>query len=253
MFERKFIAIAQKRLGASFLGRNGWAHVPADLLKFWLKQTNKNHSLWLTAQNSAIGVLFIYYTWSIAGVVFFLSDGMQSPVDFWDYQWLVYFAYANLSTLFLFHVAMGQRSKYSMLAAGRLLIVSILLEVFFSICFMWLYFHTGGYAFDETADSNSQQWLALALPPLASMFFLYILFEAKRAPFDHTEAESELVAGHQIEFGGRALLFLLLAEYVHIFFCLFLLLFLCLGAGDMPSFNLINVYYLDFKYNVIVL
>ena len=32
--ERKFIAIAQKRLGISFLGRNGWAHLPADLLKF---------------------------------------------------------------------------------------------------------------------------------------------------------------------------------------------------------------------------
>lgn len=33
-FERKFIAIAQKRLGISFLGRNGWAHLPADLVKF---------------------------------------------------------------------------------------------------------------------------------------------------------------------------------------------------------------------------
>jgi len=32
--ERKLIGIAQKRLGISFLGRNGWAHLPADLLKF---------------------------------------------------------------------------------------------------------------------------------------------------------------------------------------------------------------------------
>lgn len=44
MFERKFIAVAQKRLGASFLGRNGWAHVPADLLKFWLKQSSRHQS-----------------------------------------------------------------------------------------------------------------------------------------------------------------------------------------------------------------
>jgi NADH:ubiquinone oxidoreductase subunit H len=36
--ERKLIALAQKRLGISFLGRNGWAHLPADVLKFWLKQ-----------------------------------------------------------------------------------------------------------------------------------------------------------------------------------------------------------------------
>jgi NADH:ubiquinone oxidoreductase subunit H len=32
--ERKLIGIAQKRLGISFLGRNGWAHLPADLVKF---------------------------------------------------------------------------------------------------------------------------------------------------------------------------------------------------------------------------
>jgi NADH:ubiquinone oxidoreductase subunit H len=36
--ERKLIAIAQKRLGISFLGRHGWAHLPADVVKFWLKQ-----------------------------------------------------------------------------------------------------------------------------------------------------------------------------------------------------------------------
>jgi NADH:ubiquinone oxidoreductase subunit H len=33
-FERKLIGIAQKRLGISFLGRNGWVHLPADVVKF---------------------------------------------------------------------------------------------------------------------------------------------------------------------------------------------------------------------------
>jgi NADH:ubiquinone oxidoreductase subunit H len=41
--ERKLIGIAQKRLGISFLGRNGWAHLPADLVKFWLKHTARHH------------------------------------------------------------------------------------------------------------------------------------------------------------------------------------------------------------------
>jgi NADH:ubiquinone oxidoreductase subunit H len=55
-FERKFIAIAQKRLGVSFLGRNGWVHLPADMVKFWLKYTGRNVGTWLT--NSA-GFLII--------------------------------------------------------------------------------------------------------------------------------------------------------------------------------------------------
>jgi NADH:ubiquinone oxidoreductase subunit H len=32
--ERKLIGLAQKRLGISFLGRHGWAHLPADVVKF---------------------------------------------------------------------------------------------------------------------------------------------------------------------------------------------------------------------------
>lgn len=135
----------------------------------------------------------------------------------------------------MFHIALGQRSKYSSLAAGRLLLVSVFLEVFFTLCFLFLYWHAAGYSFDDTAEANGAAWLFLALPPLASMLFLYTLFEAKRAPFDHSEAESELVAGHMVEFGGRALLFFLLCEYIHLYFCLFLILTLCFGAGDLPS------------------
>lgn len=61
MFERKFIAVAQKRLGTSFLGRNGWAHVPADMVKFWLKQSTRHHTAWTSAGASAVGMIFMYY------------------------------------------------------------------------------------------------------------------------------------------------------------------------------------------------
>ena len=77
--------------------------------------------------------------------------------------------------------------------------------------------------------------MLLAVPPLALLFGLYALFEAKRAPFDHTEAESELVAGHLVEFGGRSLLFFFLCEYVHVYFCIFLVLVFALGGPSQPG------------------
>jgi len=132
----------------------------------------------------------------------------------------------------MFHVVAGLKSKYATLAAARLLIVSVLAEIFFALCFLGLYAHTGGYAFDDVADANRFAWLATALPPLAGFFFLYALFEAKRAPFDHSEAEAELVAGHLVEFGGRALLFFYLCEYAHVYFCMYLIALLCLGGLD---------------------
>lgn len=118
------------------------------------------------------------------------------------------------------------------------------------MCFLFMYWHAGGYALDETGEAASHAWTALALPTLASMFFIYTLFEAKRAPFDHTEAESELVAGHQVELGGRALLFLFLCEYVYLYFCLFLILALCLGAADSSALSGCPVFFTDLLYRL---
>jgi NADH-quinone oxidoreductase subunit H len=132
----------------------------------------------------------------------------------------------------MFGVVAGAKSKYATTAAARLLLVGVYLEVLFALCFLGLYAHGAGYAFAELSDAARYGGAAaVALPPLGCYFLLYALFEAKRAPFDHSEAESELVAGHMVEFGGRALLFFYLCEYVHVFFCLFLLTALCCGSG----------------------
>jgi hypothetical protein len=74
-FERKFIAIAQKRLGISFLGRNGWVHLPADMVKFWFKYTGKNVGNWLTNSAGFFIILVGYFIWNLLSCAFLLSDG----------------------------------------------------------------------------------------------------------------------------------------------------------------------------------
>jgi len=181
-------------------------------------------------------VILGYLSWSLLCCAFFLSDGTAAALDFWDFQFLAYFAYANLSTLFMYGVVAGSKSKYATLAAARLLLVGVSLEVFFALSFLLVYAHAGGYAFEDLAGATPRTGgLAFALPPLGCIFLLYVLFEAKRAPFDHSEAESELVAGHMVEFGGRALLFFYMCEYAHMCFGLFLLLLLVLGGTALPQ------------------
>jgi NADH-quinone oxidoreductase subunit H len=135
----------------------------------------------------------------------------------------------------MFFVVAGFKSKYATIASGRILLVSILMEVFFALCFLFLYAHTGSYSFEGFVEAGRNGPLWASVPPLALFFFLYTLFEAKRAPFDHSEAESELVAGHQVELGGRALLFFFMCEYVHIYFCMYLILLLSGSALDPIS------------------
>lgn len=132
----------------------------------------------------------------------------------------------------MYGVVAGTKSKYATIAATRLLLVGVFLEVFFMVSFLLTYVHAGGYAFGDLLDAaRTGGGLALAIPPLGLFFLLYALFEAKRAPFDHSEAESELVAGHMVEYGGRALLFFYMCEYAHVVFCLFLVFILCVGGG----------------------
>lgn len=76
--------------------------------------------------------------------------------------------------------------------------------------------------------------IPLAVPTLALAIVAFALFEAKRAPYDHTEAESELVAGHLIEFGGRYLLLYFICEYAHVYFCVFTLSAFLIGTDPVP-------------------
>ena len=52
--------------------------------------------------------------------------------------------------------------------------------------------------------------------PAASAFVVVLLLESKRAPFDHSETEAEVVTGYQIEYSGAMLLMFYLAEYLHL-------------------------------------
>ena len=197
------------------------------MVKFWLKQSYKTQGSWLGAQAGLTGSILAYLGWSLLTCLFFITDGEAAVVDGWDYQLVAYFAYAGFTTLFMAHLIAGLRSKFAVLGAARVLLVAVLMEVTFLALFLVLYVHAGGYGFEEVALSPS---LAIALPPVALALLLFCLFEAKRPPFDHSEAESELVAGHLVEFGGRAHLFFYMCEYVHMYACAYALLTTALGA-----------------------
>lgn len=235
-FERKFIGIAQKRLGISFLGRNGWLHLPADIVKFWSKNTNKNQSFWFKTNVSIFIILVIYYLWNLLSILFFTNNQNFLNFDFFNYNILLYFCYANLTTLYFFYIITSLKSKYALIGGLRLILSSIFLEFSFIINYYILYLHTGGFSFSDFMYLNSWSPFILSIPISSLVFFLYILYEAKRAPFDHAEAESELVAGHIIEFSGKSLLFFFFSEYIHLYFCIYLVFLFIFGNFESYSF-----------------
>jgi NADH-quinone oxidoreductase subunit H len=228
-FERKFIGIAQKRLGISFLGRNGWLHLPADIIKFWSKSSFKNSSFWVFSSFNLFLVLCLYYIWNLLSLVFFINNQNSLNYDFSTFQIIVYLVYANLTTLYLFFIIINLKSKYAVIGGLRIILVNIFLEFSFILNFYSLYIYSGGFSFDDFSTSNSWSSFFCSLPISSFIFIIYTLYEAKRAPFDHAEAESELVAGHLIEFSGKSLLFFFFSEYLHLYFCIYLLILFLFG------------------------
>ena len=217
-FERRLIALAQKRLGISFLGRGGWAHLPSDVVKFWLKK-----SIRLTPYSGfgLLGLLGVLILWGTLAHIFFLNGYDVSILYMWDYSSLALIAYSNISTLLTLSVVLSSKSKYATIASQRFIIINILLEFILSCLFLFSALRSGSFTIESQMHTNLS--LMFSSPMLGFFFFVLLLFEAKRAPFDHTEAESELVAGHLIEFGGRSLLIFFICEYIHVYVCIFLI------------------------------
>ena len=72
-------------------------------------------------------------------------------------------------------------------------------------------------------------WHWLSLFPMFVIFFISALAETNRPPFDLVEAESELVAGHMLEYSSTPYLLFMLGEYIAILLMCALMTILFLG------------------------
>ena len=81
-FERKLIGLYQRRLSVSFMGRHGWIHVIADVVKFWFKFTKKQQSSWFSLSAGAFSLSVGFLLWNLLGIVFLANEGGSLCFDF---------------------------------------------------------------------------------------------------------------------------------------------------------------------------
>jgi NADH-quinone oxidoreductase subunit H len=78
-------------------------------------------------------------------------------------------------------------------------------------------------------------WFCFPLFPLCIVFFISILAETNRTPFDLAEAEAELVAGYNIEYSGILFAAFFLGEYSNILLMSSFFVILFFGGWDIPK------------------
>lgn len=248
VFERKILAAMQRRRGPNITGIFGILQAFADGFKLVGKETiipsSSNYIIFLAAP--ILTFAFSIFSWVVI------------PFDF-----NIVIVDTNLGLLFLFAVSSlniygivmsgwSSNSKYAFLGAFRSTAQLISYEVSLGLIIMPVLLFSG------TANLSgiilAQETLPFFIPlwPSTILFFISILAETNRLPFDLPEAESELVSGFNVEYSSLTFALFFLAEYCSMILMCSLIVILFFG-GWLPILNILpfnmlpNWFWFSFK------
>ena len=224
IIERKQLAAHQRRVGPNTTGFLGLLQPFSDALKLIVKETvlpsQANKVLFVLAPVSTL--IFSLLGW---GIIPF-GQGLA----LFDYSLGVFYTLA-LSSLGVYGVLFAgwsANSKYAFLGSLRSTAAMISYELILSSCVLIIIFLTGSFNYTKIIESQQAIWLIIPLSALFHIYFISILAETSRTPFDLQEAESELVAGFFTEHSSVPFVFFFLGEYssIVLFSCITAIFFL---------------------------
>jgi NADH-quinone oxidoreductase subunit H len=158
-----------------------------------------------------------------------------------DINVAILFVFA-ISSLEVYGVIMGgwaSNSKYPFLGSLRSAAQMISYEVSLGLIIIGVIISTGSMNFGEIVRAQDTAyglfgWYWLPHLPMVVLFFVSALAETNRPPFDLPEAESELVAGYQVEYSSTPFLLFMAGEYIAIFLMCALISLLFFGGWLSP-------------------
>lgn len=213
LLERKLLSFVQRRMGPTLMGRNGALQILADLFKmltkevFMIPRSTTSMAPIFLALLFATQLLFsLNFIW---GPSMFLVDSVDSMI-------LYHLVLILLSNVFFSIVGLLSQSRYALIATVRGLVHVISLDIFVTLVYSLLVFTSQSANFHDFVLTQANYWYLWLYAPAASCFVVILFLESKRAPFDHAETESEVVAGYATEYTGSMMLMFFLCEYLHL-------------------------------------
>jgi NADH-quinone oxidoreductase subunit H len=234
VWERKLIGWMHVRHGPMYVGR-GVLQAFADVFKLLFKEviqpSRAQRTLYIVAPLIALAPAFA--AWAV------IPFDAQLVLSNANAGILYLLAMTSLGVYGVILAGWASNSKYAFLGAMRSAAQVVSYEIAIGFALVGVMVAAGSLNLSQivmaqAGDFGALDWFWLPLLPLFVIFFVSGVAETNRAPFDVVEGESEIVAGHMVEYSGSAFALFFLAEYANMILVSFLTSIFFLGGWLSP-------------------
>jgi NADH-quinone oxidoreductase subunit H len=219
LLERRLLARFQLRVGPNRVGPLGLLQPLADGIKLIFKESfipaQADKFVYIVAPIiSVVAALFVYAVIPIGPPVWLFGREVALYVADVNVGILLVLAASSVGVYGIILGGWASDNKYSLLGGLRSTAQVISYELTLGLAVLAVVMMARSLSLVEIVRAQSHVWFAVTQPVAFVLFLIAGLAETNRSPFDLPEAEQELIAGYQTEYGGFAFAMFYVGEYV---------------------------------------
>ena len=219
LLERRLLARFQLRVGPNRVGPLGLLQPLADGIKLIFKESfipaQADKFVYIVAPIiSVVAALFVYAVIPIGPPVWLFGREVALYVADVNVGILLVLAASSIGVYGIILGGWASDNKYSLLGSLRSTAQVISYELTLGLAVLAVVMMARSLSLVEIVRAQSHVWFAVTQPVAFVLFLIAGLAETNRSPFDLPEAEQELIAGYQTEYGGFAFAMFYVGEYV---------------------------------------